>query len=82
MRGELDESLARLELDINDNEGYNSEEGSMSNFGTTTTTGLGVSWSRRIPGMISPKLTSDFGNDRICELVCSYISSAGFLTKG
>ena len=81
MRGELDESFADLKFNVNNNDGYTSEEGSNSNFDRTTDAGMDGDRSQRAPAMVSPTLTSEFGNGRICELICSSFSNASFLTK-
>ena len=72
MRGKLDESFAGLKFNVNNYDGYTSEEGSNSNFERTTDAGMDDDRSQRAPAMVSPTLTSEFENGRICELVCSF----------
>ena len=71
MKGRLDESFAGLKVSVSNNDGYTSEGRSYSTFDRTTNTGMDVVRTQRPPAMVSPTLTSEFGNGRICELVCS-----------
>ena len=73
MSGELDETFAGLNFHASNNEGYTSEEGSNSIFDRTNNTGMDVDRSQRAPAMLSPMLTSEYGSDRICELVCFFL---------
>ena len=76
MKAELDESFAGLELRVHNHNGYIGDEGSSRNFDRITNTGTDVGRSQRAPAMISPTSTSKFGNSRICELVCLFLSKS------
>ena len=73
MSGELDESFAGLNFNISNNDGYTSEEGSNSIFDRATNTGMDNDQSQRAHAMLSPMLASEYGNCRICELVCFFL---------
>ena len=76
----LDESLASLQLSVNSNHSLSNGRMCNSNYGRTNSINTDFNQHQYVPGTINPMLTSEFGNERSCELVRFSFSSPGFLT--